>query len=241
MPSFLSNRFLTSLSQGSRERLLVHAVAVSLPAKMLLYEAEQMPLYAYFVTSGVASIVTTLTDGGIVEVGMIGNEGVSGVQQIIGPAAVPSRCFVQLAGTAMRVPMDELRSAFRYSEEIRDQVLEFVQEQLLTLAQLAGCHRLHEAEERLARWLLMAQDRTQSDVLEFTQEFLAEMLGARRTTVTLVAGTLQRAGIIEYRRGRVVILDRKSLESVACDCYQVLKPLYDGLYLRHRLATPIAG
>jgi CRP-like cAMP-binding protein len=108
--------------------------------------------------------------------------------------------------------------------------LEFVQEQTLSVSQIAGCNRLHEAEARLARWLLMAQDRTRSDVLNFTQEFLAMMLGAQRTTVTLVAGDLQRSGLIEYRRGRVKILNRKSLEEAACDCYKVIKNLYNNLY-----------
>jgi DNA-binding MarR family transcriptional regulator len=105
-----------------------------------------------------------------------------------------------------------------------------VQEQALTIGQIAACNRLHEAEERLARWLLMARDRTQSDVLNITQEFLAEMLGARRTTVTMVAGALQRSGFIEYRRGHVRILDRINLEAASCDCYKVIKRLYHGLY-----------
>jgi hypothetical protein len=98
------------------------------------------------------------------------------------------------------------------------------------VSQIAGCNRLHEAEERLARWLLMAQDRTQSEVLNFTQEFIAMMLGARRTTVTLIAGSLQRANLIEYSRGRVKILDRENLESAACDCYKITKDLYTNLY-----------
>jgi CRP-like cAMP-binding protein len=100
----------------------------------------------------------------------------------------------------------------------------------MTLAQIAGCHRLHSAEQRLARWLLMAQDRTQSEILGFTQAFLAMMLGSRRTTVTLVASGLQKRGILEYQRGQVRILDRQSLVDAACDCYPITKRLYDGLY-----------
>ena len=117
-------------------------------------------------------------------------------------------------------------------KEIRDRTLEFVQEQAVSLSQLAGCNRLHESEERLSRWLLMAQDRTGTDVLDFTQEFLGMMLGSRRTTVTLIAGVLQRSGLIEYRRGRVTILDREGLEATACDCYKITKELYRGLYTR---------
>ena len=211
-----------------------------MPVKTELYSADRIPAYAYFVTSGIASVVTSLADGGIVEVGMIGNEGVVGSLHVLGPAPVPSRCFAQLAGTALRIPMAEFRAAFSGSEEIRYRLLEFVQEQVSSLGQLAACHRLHEAEERLARWLLMAQDRVQSDVLDFTQEFLAEMLGARRTTVTLVAGTLQHTGLIEYRRGRVKILDRGSLENAACDCYQILQPLFKNLY-KHTLSNGAAA
>ncbi len=137
---------------------------------------------------------------------------------------------MQLDGTALRIPLQELRKVFRSSEEVRSRILEFVQEQALSVSQVAGCNRLHEAEARLARWLLMARDRTQSDLLHFTQEFLAMMLGAQRTTVTMVAGGLQRSGLIEYHRGQVKILDRQNLEDAACDCYQITKNLYQNLY-----------
>jgi CRP-like cAMP-binding protein len=123
-----------------------------------------------------------------------------------------------------------VQKAFRSSEEVRTRILEFVQEQAFSLEQIAACHRLHEAEERLARWLLTVQDRIGSDVLDLTQEFLAQMLGAQRTTVTMAAGALQRSGLIEYQRGRVKILNRENLEAAACDCYQVTKQLYANLY-----------
>jgi CRP-like cAMP-binding protein len=126
--------------------------------------------------------------------------------------------------------MAELRSAFRESEEIQRRILELVQTEAMVLGQVAGCHRLHTSEERLSRWLLMAQDQTQTELLEFTQEFLANMLGARRATVTVVAGALQTAGLIEYHRGHVKVLNRKRLEEAACDCYHVIKALRSGLY-----------
>ena len=139
---------------------------------------------------------------------------------------------MQLAGTASRIPLSHFREAFRSSEEIRDGVLEFVQHQSLSVSQIAACNRLHGAEERLARWLLMVRDRTESDTLTLTQEFLAEMLGAQRTTVTMVAGTLQDSGLIEYRRGHVRIVSRENLEDAACDCYQITKRLHGSLYKR---------
>ena len=190
-----------------------------------------MPKHAYFITSGIASMVTAMPDGGTAEVGLIGHEGLVGSFHLLGPARVTTECFIQLEATALRIPLrHRLQEIFLSSEEIHDRVLEFVQSRALSLGQLAGCHRLHEAEERLARWLLMAQDRVESDDLDFTQEFLAMMLGSRRTTVSAVAGELQRKGLIDYRRGRVRIIDRKALEAAACDCYQILQRLYVNLY-----------
>ena len=209
---------------------MAQATQVDLPLRTSLYEAEQVPRYAYFPTSGIASVVAVTGNGSTAEVGLIGNEGLVGCLHLLGALPVTTRCFIQLEGAGLRVPMAELKKAFRSSEEIRGRILEFVQEQALSVSQLAACQRLHEAEARLARWLLMAQDRIQDDVLAFTQEFLAMMLGAQRTTVTTVAGALQRAGLIEYSRGRVKILDRKNLEEAACDCYQVTKRLYGKLY-----------
>jgi CRP-like cAMP-binding protein len=224
------NLFLNGLSAPARELLLSSSANVKLPLWAVLYEAEQTPAHAYFMTSGIASVVTAMPDGGTAEVGLIGHEGFSGSIHLLGPTAVLTDCFIQLEGTALKIPFKQVQNAFRSSEEIRDRVLEFVQTQASTLGQLAGCHRLHGAEERLARWLLMAQDRVGSDDLDFTQEFLAMMLGARRTTVTVVAGALQQAGLIEYRRGRVKILNRESLAAAACECYGITKRLLVGLY-----------
>src|SRR6201747_2679192 len=231
-----TNRLLSSLSPGSCEYLVSRSVAIHLPQKTFLYRADQTPSHAFFMTSGMASIVTSMENGETAEVGIVGSEGLVGGLHIMGPAAVTTDAFIQLEGSALKIPLPELRKAFRTSEEIRDRMLEFYQEQSLTMSQISGCNRLHEAEGRLARWLLMAQDRTQSEVLNFTQEFLGMMLGSRRTTVTVMAGILQRAGLIEYSRGRVRIVDRESLESAACDCYKIIKKLLTNLYA-HPLPT----
>lgn len=228
-----ANLYLSSLTPASRESLLAHSTAVALPRRTSLYEAERTPDYAYFLTSGLASVVTSMPDGGTAEVGLIGREGVVGSFHILGPAPVITDCFIQLEGEGIRIPLVDLRAAFQSSEDVRQRILEFVQEQALSVSQLAGCQRLHESEERLARWLLMAQDRIDSESLDFTQEFLAMMLGAQRTTVTMVAGALQRAGLIEYHRGKVKILSRESLEEAACDCYRVTKQLYANLYKKN--------
>jgi CRP-like cAMP-binding protein len=232
MSAPVPNLFLKSLSPESRNLLMKHCSEIDLPLRKSLYEAESVPPYAYFLTSGIASIVTAMQDGSTAEVGLIGREGLVGAFHLLGPAKVSTSCFIQLAATGLRIPFEDLAHAFRTNEEIRDRALEFVQEQAISLAQLAGCNRLHEAEERLSRWLLMAQDRTGTDVLDFTQEFLGMMLGARRTTVTVVAGVLQRSGLIEYHRGRVKILNRESLEAAACDCYKITNELFTNLYKR---------
>jgi CRP-like cAMP-binding protein len=230
MSTGTSNLFLSSLTAKSRDALLESSTTVSLPLRTVLYDLETIPPYAYFVTGGIASVVTTVAEGGTAEVGIIGCEGVVGSLHLLGPGRVPTRCFMQLPGSALRIPLPELQKAFHSSEEIRGRILEFVQEEVLSLSQIAACHRLHESEERLARWLLMVQDRVQTEVLKLTQEFLAQMLGSQRTTVTAAAGALQRRGSIEYRHGQVKILDRDKLEAEACDCYQILKDLYRNLY-----------
>ena len=230
MSGSTTNRLLLSLSPELRNSVISRSHWMDLPLKYSLFEAERTPDYAYFMTSGMASIVTEMEDGGTAEVGIIGEEGIVGGIHILGPAKVSTTAFIQLAGTGLRIPLNDLRRFFHTSPEFHDRFLEFYQEQSLTVSQIAGCNRLHEAEERLARWLLMAQDRTQSDVMFFTQEFLGMMLGSRRTTVTLIAGALQRADLIEYSRGRVQIINREKLETAACDCYRISKDLFTNLY-----------
>lgn len=225
-----NNLFLESLSRESRSSLVELCVEVDLPLRKSLYEPGVVPAYAYFMTSGIASVVAMMENGGMAEVGLIGREGVVGSFHLLGPAKVSTSCFIQMEATALRIRFAELAILFRTNEEVRERLLEFVQEQAVSLSQLAGCNRLHDNEQRLARWLLMAQDRTQTETLGFTQEFLAMMLGSRRTTVTLIAGVLQREGLIQYRRGRVKILNRAELEAASCDCYRITRELYAGLY-----------
>jgi CRP-like cAMP-binding protein len=202
--------------------------AVSLPVGMSIYEAHEIPKFAHFLTSGIASVVTSMKDGGAAETGMWAREGLAECMHLGGSDRVPSRCFMQMGGTALRMLFADLEREFENLSALRAGIQRSIQTQALILGQLVACNRLHEVEERLARWLLMLQDRTQGDELLITQEFLAEMLGSRRTTVTLAAGALQRIGLIEYQRGRVHILDREGLENAACECYPVIKKLSNG-------------
>ncbi len=196
----------------------------------MLHDQGVMPTYAYFMCSGVASVVVTMPEGGSAELVLVGREGVVGALDILGPSPTPAQCFIQMEATGLRIKLDDLRRMFHDHEELRRLILEFVQQQAVTLGQLAACNKLHEAEERLARWMAMSRDRMDSNTMAMTQEFLADMLGTRRTTVTLVAGNLQRRGLIDYKRGRVTVLDRAALEAAACDCYRVTKDALFRLY-----------
>ena len=225
-----TNRLLESLSPQTRQRLLGAAKHVDLPVQTTLGEAGEPVTYAYFMTSGITSVVVEMVGGGSAEVAIIGREGMTGGFNLLGPAFSPTRSFVQMEGSAYRVPFAEVRKIFLESEEVRSRLLEMVQQQSLTMGQLVACNRLHDTETRLARWLLMVQDRVQEDTFKLTQEFLAQMLGTQRTTVVLAAGAFQRSGLIAYSRGRISILSREDLMQAACDCYKVVHQLYADLY-----------
>ena len=144
------------------------------------------------------------------------------------PSRAPTTAFVQVAGSALRIPFAEFHKETFASAPLLRGILEFVQRQHFALTQLAACNGLHEIEKRLARWLLMVQDRVESPTFYLTQEFLATMLGIRRTSVSLTAGRLQQSGLIEYRRGHISILDQERLQRAACECYPIVRDLVDG-------------
>jgi CRP-like cAMP-binding protein len=224
------NLLLESLPVAYRNSLLARLKPVSLPVRTVLYEPDEAPRYAHFVTSGIASIVSAMSTGASAEVGIWGSEGLVESFHLLGKAKIPTRCFIQMEATALRMPFKELQKEFQENDDLRDAVLQCVQSQGFILGQLAACNRLHEAEERLARWLLMVCDRVDSETYFLTQEFLGNMLGARRTTVTAAAGALQRKGLIKYSRGRINITDSAGLESAACECYKTVRSLYLNFY-----------
>ena len=218
-----TNLLLAMYPGSSRSSLMRAMEPVALPVRTVLYEPERTPNYVHFITSGMASIVTNMTDGEVAEVGLVGREGMAEGLHLLGPALVQTSCFMQIAGTGLRMKFSDFEHQFVHSEQILRPTLRFVQYQSLVLGQVAACNRLHEVEERLSRWLLMVADRVAEPELRLTQEFLAQMLGSRRSTVTLVAGALQRSGLIDYSRGHVRILDRPGLENLACECYEVTR------------------
>ncbi len=225
-----SNRFLDAVSPELRASFLARLEVVLLPVGTDLYKPGERPRYVHFMTSGMASLVTSMEDGAIVEVGLVGREGFPESSHLLGPAMGATHCFMQIAGSALRMNFGQFGAEFERDTTVRQLALQQVQFSMLQLSQLAACNRLHDVEERLARWLLMVQDRLGTDSFLLTQEFMGEMLGTRRSSVTLTAGSFQRAGLIEYSRGRVHILDRAELVNTACECYGISKRLLDGLY-----------
>jgi CRP-like cAMP-binding protein len=225
-----ANRLLSTLSEGTRNRLLARSVVQSLQLKTVLYAEYEAPPLAYFPLSGVASVVALTTEGRSAEVGFIGCEGVTGAYHLLGPAEVPTRCFVQIEGSFQRIPFADLRAVYDGSSEFRARLHEFLQADSLIVSQMAGCNQMHELGPRLARWLLMADERHKADTLGVTHEILAEMVAAQRATVTTVMGKFKRQGLTSSNRGQVTITDKTGLRDVACDCYGTASNLFKNLY-----------
>lgn len=219
-----ANQILAGLPKKELDYLLSKLQRVSFELKDVLYEAESKLDAAYFVESGLISLIAVMRTGEELEVGIVGREGIVGAEIILGGLTAARRTLVQgVPLVAYRISADALRRAFRELPEFQTRVLGFVRAQALMLSQTAACNALHDVEERLAKWLLMCRDRADGDTLPLTQEFLATMLAVRRTTVTLIAGTLHDAGSIEYKRGKITILNRNLLEKASCECYEVLR------------------
>ena len=225
-----SNSLLNNLSPEYRAHLLTRLKPITMALRDPLYEPFETPKYAHFMTSGIASIVTTMVNGATAEVGIWGKEGLVESFHLLGGAHIPTSCYIQVAGTALRMPFKEIQKEFNENVELREAVLQGVQSHGSILGQLTACNRLHEADERLARWLLMVRDRVESNSYFLTQEFLATMLGSRRTTVTAAAGCLQDKKLIKYSRGRIEITDAPGLEGEACECYSTVRKLYNNFY-----------
>jgi CRP-like cAMP-binding protein len=218
----LANEILLKLPRNIANNLVGKSRLVQLPIHSVLNEVNEPIQFLYFINSGLASVLNVLQDGKSVEVGLTGREGFVGVPVIAGFKSSPTRVIMQIEGTAYRVSAKDLQAAMKSSPVLEDQLVKYSQELALQAAQIAACNRVHEVDERLARWLLMSQDRIGGSLIPLTQEFLAHMLGTRRASVTVAAGILQKAGLISYVRGNLKIEDRERLESAACECYATL-------------------
>jgi CRP-like cAMP-binding protein len=221
------NRLLAALQPADLSLLKPYLKKIVLEQGALLHEQEDPVEQAYFPQSGMISLLTVMGDGHAIETATVGREGTVGAMSGLGPARASSRAVVQVAGTAWVIATSQLRAAVRQSEHFRNVILHYKETLLAQVQQTAGCNALHKAEARLARWLLQTRDRIESDRIPLTQEFLSQMLGVRRTTVTVVAGVLQEAGLIRYRRGYVEIIDRLGVDQAACECYRVIRKRTD--------------
>ena len=231
MGQYTDNLLLESLPQPHRAAICARLEEVVLPPGTVLYEAEQTPRHAWFVTSGLVSTMVAMSDGRTAEISLSGSEGVIPAYHVLdGNAGTPTRCIVQTATSAYRIPLGELRREVQRSEALRALVQRCFERRTMILTQIAACNRLHDAEQRLARWLLTAQDLTGNSSIGLSQGFLADILGSRRTTVTIAAGTLRRRAFIDYRRSHIRILDRDGLKSAACECYQTVRGLFQNFY-----------
>jgi CRP-like cAMP-binding protein len=219
----IHNEILLVLPRSESEVVLPKLEFVRLKLHQVLHEAGETLRSAYFCNSGMFSVLNVMPDGKSVEVGLIGKEGFSGTPLVVGFRTSHTRTVVQADATAFRMDADALRAALPRCPMLEHQLNRYAQLLAVQVTQIAACNRLHEVNERLARWLLMTQDRVGAEDLPLTQEFLAQMLGTRRSSVTVSAGALQRAGLIAYTRGNVTILDRHNLEEASCDCYGLLQ------------------
>lgn len=219
----VTSKILLSLPHNELEQLLAKLEFVRLKLHQILYNPGDTMKSGYFVNSGLLSVLAVQPEGKSVEVGLIGNEGFAGTPLLVGYRTSPTRIVTQGDGSAYRCDAEALREIVRQSPELEKQLHRFSHRLAMQTTQIAACNRLHDVEERLARWILMTHDRIESNHLPLTQDFLSQMLGTRRASVTVAAGILQKAGLISYTRGNVTILDRRNLESAACDCYGIVQ------------------
>lgn len=224
------NRLLAALPRAEYRQLQPHLERVRLDQQEVLYRPNEPVPYVYFPISGVVSLVITMDDGATAEVGIVGNEGMLGLSAFLGTESFPCQALCQYPGEAWRMPAAAFRVAV-VTKTPEGQLYALLQRYahalLIQIAQMAACSRLHSADERLVRWLLMTHDRTGADQFPLTHRFIGKMLGVRRATVTGTMGVLQQAGLVRYRRGTATILDRQRLETAACECYWAIGVEFD--------------
>ena len=223
------NRLLAQLSDTDYALLKPHLKPAPLDYKAVLYAPHQPIEFVYFIESGVASLVNTMKNGDAAEVGTIGNEGIVGLPVVLGDTTAPTGVYMQVPGAGLRMPAEIFSEQLNRSTSLRTAFLHYAAAVFNQVAQSAACIAFHPIETRCCRWLMMTRDRMPSDEFMLTQEFLAMMLGVRRTSVNAAMSSLQRKGLVRYSRGHVTILDRKRLQAAACECYQVTKDEFDRL------------
>lgn len=219
----VGNLILLALPPQESRLLIPSLEFVRLKLHQLMHEAGEVIRSAYFMNDGMASVLTVQPDGRSVEVGLIGKEGFVGLPIVFGFKTSPLRVVTQADGTAYRVDVPTLKKVLSSCPVLEKLLQRFSMILAMQSTQIAACNRLHEVEERLARWLVMSHDRIGGETMPLTQEFLAQMLGTRRASVSVAAAILQKAGMITYTRGNVTILNQRKLQEAACDCYEIIQ------------------
>ncbi len=218
----IGNRLLAALPHQEFARLLPHLENTHLEKGAVIYLAGDTIRYAYFPVTGLLSLLSTTETGSTVEVAMVGNEGVVGLPAILKNGMIPYEVTVQIATDTMRIRAEVLQEEFDKGERLQGLMLRYVSVLIAQISQSSICNRFHTLEEALSRWLLIAEERVNSDTLNPTQEIISNALGVPRTRVTMAAGALQKAGLIRYSRGKIVILDQARLEAKSCECYRII-------------------
>jgi CRP-like cAMP-binding protein len=229
VPSPQQNHILEALPPAERDRLFPHLTLITLPLGSVLYEAGDTQRYIYFPVDSIISLLYVLKDGASAEIAVVGNEGAIGVALFMGGETTTNRAIVQSAGSAYRLTRRRLKQEFERHGEMLHVLLRYTQALITQMAQTAVCNRHHSVDQQLCRWLLLSLDRLASNELTMTQELIANMLGVRREGVTDAAGKLQKLGVIQYTRGKIIVLNRPRLESLCCECYDVVKRETDRL------------
>ncbi|WP_016953100.1 Crp/Fnr family transcriptional regulator [Anabaena sp. PCC 7108] len=220
------NKLLAALPKSDFEHLAPHLELVSLSSGQNIFEAEEPIKYIYFPETAVISLLCIMDNGSSVEVGLVSKEGMAGIPVILGDDITNITANAQVPGNALRIDADQVKTEFDRGGAIQNLLLRYVKTVYIEIAQSAACNRLHTLEERLSRWLLTVADRLHSDEFPLTQEFISHMLGVRRSGVTVAANTLSKAGMINYHRGNIKIINREALEESSCECYKVIKNEY---------------
>jgi CRP-like cAMP-binding protein len=228
------NIILNDLQDTTRAKIIESGSLVVLQLREEIYEAEATINKVYFPLDAVLSIVARMVDGSEIEIGTIGREGMSAFPLLMGASSTANVCYCQVRGSAIMLPASVFREITAEDSVLRQRLDRYLQAYVNMLGQLAACNRLHSIYARCARWLLMTRDRVDGDSFPLTQEFLAMMLGTDRSGVAIAAGTLQKAGFINYTHGTIHINDREGLEQAACECYAVARRQFDGLLRPNR-------
>ncbi|MBR0974660.1 MULTISPECIES: Crp/Fnr family transcriptional regulator [Bradyrhizobium] len=233
-----SNRLLGALEPASRRRLDPHLEPVDFKLGDMVCDAGGLLKHAYFPRGSVLSLLTVLENGAAIETANIGREGAFGLFAAMYSRVSFNRCIVQLEGHTVRCPIQLLQHEFKSSEHVRDLFVSYSETLLSQVQQTVACNAMHSTEERMCRWLLMMHDRAEGEALPYTHEFLSQILGANRKSVTLAAQSMQAAGLISYRRGTIQVLDRPGLEKASCECYAIVQERFDAFLTPPSTAVP---